>query len=135
MDALPGQPVGVARMLASALALVEPESHAAGSLTRHTSRAETGSIRIRPFSPYPLFVTSTDPSESVTRLRGKVPTVTWRPAGRMRQPDGSSIAPSRNGPGTRRVVRTAAPATAGSKSRRRLNTAGISPLAGAASAP
>ena len=38
VDALPGQPVGVARMLASALALVEPESHAAGRLLSRYAR-------------------------------------------------------------------------------------------------
>src|SRR5205809_683339 len=40
----------------------------------------TGSIRMRPFSPYPLLVTRSEPSESVMRLSGSVPTATWRPA-------------------------------------------------------
>src|SRR3989475_2729000 len=63
----------------------------------------------------------TDPSESVTRFKGSVPTGTTRPAGRMRQPVGSSVDPSRNAPGTRRVARSAAPAMAGSASRERLS--------------
>src|SRR5881296_1198427 len=63
----------------------------------------------------------TDPSESVTRFNGSVPTGTTRPAGRMRQPVGSSVDPSRNAPGTRRVTRSAAPAMAGSASRERLS--------------
>src|SRR5881409_2034059 len=63
----------------------------------------------------------TDPSESVTRFNGSVPTGTTRPAGRMRQPVGSSVDPSRNAPGTRRVARSAAPAMAGSASRERLS--------------
>src|SRR6266446_6541538 len=63
----------------------------------------------------------TDPSESVTRFKGNVPTGTTRPAGRMRQPVGSSVDPSRSGPGTRRVARSAAPAMAGSASRERLS--------------
>src|SRR5260370_33322999 len=39
----------------------------------------------------------------------------------MRQPVGSSVDPSRSGPGTRRVARSAAPAMAGSASRERLS--------------
>src|SRR5260221_9043152 len=63
----------------------------------------------------------TDPSESVARFRGSVPTGTARPAGRIRQPEGSSVDPSGNEPGTRRVARSAAAAMAGSASRERLN--------------
>src|SRR5256712_3222803 len=63
----------------------------------------------------------TDPSESVTRFKGSVPTGTARPAGRICQPEGSSMDPSRNAPGTRRVARSAAPAMAGSASRERLS--------------
>src|SRR5205823_278838 len=85
-------------------------SHAAGSGTRHTTRARTGSMRIRLFCPYPSLVTITDPSESVTRFKGSVPTGTTRPAGRIRQPLGRSVDPSGNEPGTRRVARSAAPA-------------------------
>src|SRR5881396_2638427 len=43
------------------------------------------------------------------------------PAGRIRQPEGSNVAPSGNEPGTRRVARSAAPAMAGSASRERLS--------------
>src|SRR5216110_2116816 len=96
-------------------------SHAAGSGTRHTTRARTGSMRIRLFCPYPSLVTITDPSESVTRFKGSVPTGTTRPAGRIRQPLGRSVDPSGNEPGTRRVARSAAPAMAGSASRERLS--------------
>src|SRR5438093_420659 len=96
-------------------------SHAAGSGTRHTTRARTGSMRIRVFSPYPSLVTMTDPSESVTRFKGSVPIGTTRPAGRIRQPEGSNVDPSGNEPGTRRVARSAAPAMAGSASRERLS--------------
>src|SRR6267143_6369599 len=63
----------------------------------------------------------TDPSESVTRFNGSVPTGTVRPAGRMRQPEGSSVDPSGSEPGTRRVASSAAPAMAGSASRERLS--------------
>src|SRR6267143_1780379 len=63
----------------------------------------------------------TDPSESVTRFNGSVPTGTARPAGRMRQPEGSSVDPSGSDPGTRRVASSAAPAMAGSASRERLS--------------
>src|SRR5256712_12558850 len=63
----------------------------------------------------------TDPSESVTRFKGSVPRGTTRPAGRIRQPLGSSVDPSGNEPGTRRVARSAAPAMAGSASRERLS--------------
>src|SRR2546426_3011494 len=63
----------------------------------------------------------TDPSESVTRFNGSVPTGTARPAGRIRQPEGSSVDPSGSDPGTRRVARSAAPAMAGSASRKRLS--------------
>src|SRR5438034_10369298 len=63
----------------------------------------------------------TDPSESVTRFKGSVPTGTARPAGRIRQPLGRSVDPSGNEPGTRRVARSAAPAMAGSASRERLS--------------
>src|SRR5256885_2267915 len=59
----------------------------------------------------------TDPSDSVTRFKGSVPTPTARPAGWIRQPEGSSVDPSGNGPGTRRVARSAAPAMAGRVSR------------------
>ena len=38
VDALPGQPVGAARMIANALALVEPETHAAGRLLSRYAR-------------------------------------------------------------------------------------------------
>src|SRR5438477_2210188 len=96
-------------------------SHAADSGTRHTTRARTGSMRIRLFCPYPSLVTITDPSESVTRFKGSVPTGTTRPAGRIRQPLGRSVDPSGNEPGTRRVARSAAPAMAGSASRERLS--------------
>src|SRR5881396_4445252 len=64
----------------------------------------TGSIRMRPFSPYPLLVTRSEPSESVRRLRGSVPTATWRPAGRIRHPEGSTVVPSGCGPGITRVM-------------------------------
>src|SRR5436309_7471978 len=63
----------------------------------------------------------TDPSESVTRFKGSVPTGTTRPAGRIRQPLGRSVDPSGKEPGTRRVARSAAPAMAGSASRERLS--------------
>src|SRR2546428_1128232 len=63
----------------------------------------------------------TDPWESVPRFKGSVPTGTARPAGRIRQPEGSSVDPSGNEPGTRRVARSAAPAMAGSASRERLS--------------
>src|SRR5207249_2032134 len=63
----------------------------------------------------------TDPSESVTRFKGSVPIGTTRPAGRIRQPEGSNVDPSGNEPGTRRVARSAAPAMAGSASRERLS--------------
>src|SRR5881296_1602182 len=63
----------------------------------------------------------TDPSESVTRFKGSVPIGTTRPAGRIRQPEGRSVDPSGNEPGTRRVARSAAPAMAGSASRERLS--------------
>src|SRR6266702_2436836 len=63
----------------------------------------------------------TDPSESVTRFKGSVPIGTTRPAGRIRQPEGSNVDPSGNAPGTRRVARSAAPAMAGSASRERLS--------------
>src|SRR5437660_12120176 len=53
------------------------------------------------------------------RFKGRVPIGTARPAGRIRQPDGSSVDPSGNGPGTRRAARSAAPAMAGSASRAR----------------
>src|SRR5438876_457688 len=96
-------------------------SHAAGSGTRHTTRARTGSMRIRLFCPYPSLVTMTDPSESVTRFKGSVPIGTTRPAGRIRQPEGSNVDPSGSEPGTRRVARSAAPAMAGSASRERLS--------------
>src|SRR5438132_70266 len=49
-------------------------SHAARSGWCHTTRPATGSTRMRPFSPYPLFVTTSDRSESVARLSGSVPT-------------------------------------------------------------
>src|SRR3989454_10795446 len=62
-----------------------------------------------------------DPSESVTGSRGSVPTETARPAGRSRKPEGSSVDPSGNEPGTRRVARSAGPARAGSASRGRLS--------------
>src|SRR5216110_1994505 len=96
-------------------------SHAAGNGTRHTTRARTGSMRIRLLSPYPSLVTMTDPSERVARFKGSVPTATARPAGRIRQPEGSSVDPSGNDPGTRRVARSAAPAMAGSARRERLS--------------
>src|SRR3989449_354506 len=96
-------------------------SQAAGSGTRHTTRARTGSMRIRLLSPYPSLVTITEPSESVTRFKGSVPTGTARPAARIRQPLGRSVDPSGNEPGTRRVARSAAPAMAGSASRERLS--------------
>src|SRR5204863_91943 len=63
----------------------------------------------------------TDPSESVTRFKGSVPIGTTRPAGRIRQPEGSNVDPSGNEPGTRRVARSATPAMAGSASRERLS--------------
>src|SRR5204863_379374 len=63
----------------------------------------------------------TDPSESVTRFKGSVPIGTTRPAGRIRQPEGSSVDPSGNGPGTSRPATSAAPAMAGSASRERLS--------------
>src|SRR5256886_3032161 len=63
----------------------------------------------------------TDPSESVTRFKGSVPIGTTRPAGRIRQPEGSNVDPSGSEPGTRRVARSAAPAMAGSESRERLS--------------
>src|SRR6266702_6400776 len=63
----------------------------------------------------------TDPSESVTRFKGSVPIGTTRPAGRIRQPEGSNVDPSGNAPGTRRVARSAAPAMAGSASRERFS--------------
>src|SRR6058998_3502544 len=63
----------------------------------------------------------TDPSESVTRFKGSVPIGTTRPAGRIRQPEGSNVDPSGNEPGTRRVARSAAPAMAGSANRERLS--------------
>src|SRR2546430_11598089 len=63
----------------------------------------------------------TDPSESVTRFKGSVPIGTTRPAGRIRQPEGSNVDPSGSEPGTRRVARSAAPAMAGSASRERLS--------------
>src|SRR5213594_2478983 len=63
----------------------------------------------------------TDPSESVTRFKGSVPIGTTRPAGRIRQPEGSNVDPSGNEPGTRRVARSAAPAMAGSASRERFS--------------
>src|SRR6266699_2608351 len=63
----------------------------------------------------------TDPSESVTRFKGSVPIGTTRPAGRIRQPEGSNVDPSGNAPGTRREARSAAPAMAGSASRERLS--------------
>src|SRR5438132_456355 len=63
----------------------------------------------------------TDPSESVTRFKGSVPIGTTRPAGRIRQPEGSNVDPSGSEPGTRRVARSAAPAIAGSASRERLS--------------
>src|SRR6059036_2651186 len=63
----------------------------------------------------------TDPSESVTRFKGSVPTGTVWPAGRIRQPEGSRVDPSRNEPGTRRVASSAAPAMAGSASKERLS--------------
>src|SRR5216117_3759869 len=63
-----------------------------------------------------LLVTSTDPSESVSRLSGSVPTGTCLPAGRIRQPDGRSVVRSFCGPGTRRVVSTARAAIAGTPS-------------------
>src|SRR5713101_8443560 len=63
----------------------------------------------------------TDPAESVTRFKGSVPTGTTRPAGRIRQPEGSNVDPSGNEPGTRRVARSATPARAGSASRERLS--------------
>src|SRR5256885_2437812 len=44
----------------------------------------------------------TDPSESVTRFKGSVPIGTTRPAGRIRQPEGSNVDPSGSEPGTRR---------------------------------
>src|SRR5438445_3506490 len=64
----------------------------------------------------------TDPSESVTRFKGSMPIGTTRPAGRIRQPEGSNVDPSGSEPGTRRVARSAAPAMAGSASRERLST-------------
>src|SRR2546429_1354794 len=63
----------------------------------------------------------TDPSESVTRFKGSVPIGTTRPAGRIRQPEGSNVDPSGSEPGTGRVARSAAPAMAGSASRERLS--------------
>src|SRR5438128_1079231 len=63
----------------------------------------------------------TDPSESVTRFKGSVPIGTTRPAGRIRQPEGSNVDPSGKEPGTRRVARSATPAMAGSASRERLS--------------
>src|SRR5436853_2761823 len=63
----------------------------------------------------------TDPSESVTRFKGSVPIGTTRPAGRIRQPEGSNVDPPGNEPGTRRVARSATPAMAGSASRERLS--------------
>src|SRR5207247_2561488 len=63
----------------------------------------------------------TDPSESVTRFKGSVPIGTTRPAGRIRQPEGSNVDPSGKEPGTRRVARSAAPAMAGSASRERFS--------------
>src|SRR5216117_360015 len=68
-----------------------------------------------------LLVTSTDPSESVSRLSGSVPTGTCLPAGRIRQPDRRSVVRSFCGPGTRRVVSTARAAIAGTPSRNRLS--------------
>src|SRR6266536_2172373 len=76
-----------------------------------------------------------DPSESVTRFKGSVPTGTARPAGRMRQPEGSSVDPSGNDPGTRRVARSAAPAMAGSASRERLSMSGNMAARGTAGIP
>src|SRR3989442_2692397 len=96
-------------------------SQAAGSATRQTTRARTGSTSIKLSSPYPSLVTITEPSESVTRFKGSVPTGTARPAARIRQPLGRSVDPSGNEPGTRRVARSAAPAMAGSASRERLS--------------
>src|SRR6266571_2671197 len=97
------------------------QSQAAGSGTRHTTRARTGSMRIRLFSPYPSLLTMTDPSESGTSFKGSVPIGTTRPAGRIRQPEGSNVDPYGNEPGTRRVARSAAPAMAGSASRERFS--------------
>src|SRR5207249_4370995 len=77
----------------------------------------TGSIRMRPFSPDPLLVTRSEPSESVMRLSGSVPTATWRPAGRIRHPEGSTVVPSGCGPGITRVTTKARPARAGKASR------------------
>src|SRR5437660_11238200 len=55
------------------------------------------------------------------RFKGRVPIGTTRPAGWIRQPEGSNVDPSGNEPGTRRVARSAAPAMAGSASRERLS--------------
>src|SRR5256712_13746 len=77
----------------------------------------------------------TDPSESVTRFKGSVPIGTTRPAGRIRQPEGSNVDPSGNEPGTRRVARSAAPAMAGSASRERLSMGGNMAARGSAGIP